>query len=368
MIEFLNLKKVNKPYFKQFEKKAKKIINKGYYILHEEVELFEKKFAKFQDSKFCVGVGSGFDAIYLTLKAYLYLGKLNYNDQILVASNSYIATILAIHQANLKPIIVDIDKTFNINHKKIENKITKKTKAILATSLYGQTPNLKKLKKIAKKYNLLLLEDAAQAHGSKHYKKLSSTYTNCSMYSFYPTKNLGSLGDGGAIITDDQELYHVVKNLRNYGCEDKFNLKYKGNNSRLDEIQAGFLNIKLDYLNKINQKRKKIANFYLKNIKNKNIILPTVKKFNDPVWHLFVIRTKQREKLRKYLLENQIQTAIHYPILFFDQIALKDEYKNQDIQAKKAKKYLNQILSIPLNEALNKKEIRYIVDVLNKFE
>jgi len=363
MIEFLPLKKLNKPYMKEFEQKAVKVIKSGWYILGEELEQFEKDFASYQNSKYCVGVGSGLDALSLILKAYIKLGVLKAKDEVLLPANAYIATVLAVTSNNLTPVFVEIDNTYNIDPKEVKKHITKKTKAILAISLYGQSANFKKLKKLSKKHNLLLIEDAAQAHGTLHHDKKTSSFVDASGFSFYPTKNLGALGDGGAVTTNNKKLYKTIKILQNYGSSQKNIHPIKGVNSRLDELQASFLNIKLKHLNSIIKKRRELASFYLENIKNPNITLPKEKSYNKSVWHLFVIRVKNRDALIKQLEKNGIKSAIHYPTPVYKQKAFL-EYKN--LHFKKTDRYSDEILSLPFYEALTKEEATFVVKVLNE--
>ena len=364
MIEFLNLKKLNSPYMQEFEKKASDIIKSGIYVLSNEVEKFEKDFAAYQEASYCIGVANGSDALFLILRAYKELGFLKDGDEILLPANAYIATVLSVTNNCLKPIFVEIDETFNIDPNEIKNHITKKTKAILAISLYGQSANFKKLKNTAQEFNLKLIEDAAQAHGSLHYNKKTSHFTDASAFSFYPTKNLGALGDAGAVTTNDKKLFETIKILRNYGSSKKNTHPIKGINSRLDELQAGFLNIKLKYLDKITQKRRDIANFYLKNIKHPDIILPIEKEFNKSVWHLFVIRTKNRKELIEHLEKQEIKTCIHYPKPVYRQNSFKEL---SNLSFKKTDSISKEILSIPVNESLTKEETNHIVKTINDF-
>jgi dTDP-4-amino-4,6-dideoxygalactose transaminase len=363
IVEFLDLKRLNEPFFDEFTKKSQEIIKKGWYILGEEVESFEKSFASYHDSSFCVGVASGLDALTLILKAYKELGVLSSHDEIILPANSYIATVLSVTNNNLTPVFVEVDESFNLDASLVEKAITKKTKAILAISLYGQSANFLELQKIAKKYNLKLIEDGAQAHGAIHHDKKTSHFVDASGFSFYPTKNLGCLGDGGAVVTDDKELYECVKVLRDYGSSSKNVHPIKGVNSLLDELQAGFLNIKLKKLDSINQKRRDLANFYLKNITNSSITLPKELPFNKSVWHLFVIRSKKRDKLQNYLLKRGIKTAIHYPTPVFKQKAFSEF---STLEFEKTLNISKEILSIPLYESLTKEEATFVVEVLNE--
>ena len=358
MIEFLNLQKLNQPYFKEFEKKANSIIKSGWYILGNEVESFENEFANYVQAKFCVGVASGLDAIKLILKGLIKLNKLQKKDEVLLASNSYIATVLAVSECGLTPKFVEPDEFFNIDVSKVKDAITPKTKAILATSLYGQSANYDELKK----FGLLVIDDASQAHGSTHHDRKNGSLADATAFSFYPTKNLGALGDGGAVTTDDEELSLMIKKLRNYGSLEKNLHDIKGVNSRLDELQAGFLRIKLRHLDSIIKKREELANFYLQNINHPEITLPKVESFNSPAWHLFVIRVKNQKELQKKLLKKGVQTAIHYPKTIFEQKA----YSELDDNFVIAKTFAKEVLSLPLNETMSFDEATFVVQALKE--
>ncbi|WP_396179589.1 DegT/DnrJ/EryC1/StrS family aminotransferase, partial [Flavobacterium sp.] len=362
MIKFLDLQKINAPHEALFQEKLKTFLNKGWYILGNEVEIFEKNFAHYCGTKYCIGVANGLDALTLIFRGYIALGKLQKGDEVIVPANTYIASILAILEAGLIPILVEPDEiTFNLNPKLIPNQISPKTKAILVVHLYGQLADMQQINAIAEAHNLLIVEDAAQAHGchlsvgsnelgvgisqfgveNEQQSKLLSLskapsleglgrlgvgggFGGGSAYSFYPSKNLGALGDAGAITTNDAELAKVLFSLRNYGSEVKYHNDYMGVNSRLDELQAAFLNVKLPHLDQENKRRRKIAQRYLSEIKNPKIGLPFYDNSQNHVFHLFVIRTKNRTELQNYLTENGIQTQIHYPIPPHKQKALKD--------------------------------------------
>ena len=364
MIKFLDLKKINKQYENELIKVCQKVMEGGWYILGKEVEKFEEEFAEFCGTKYSIGVGSGLDALKLIIRGYKELGVFKNSDEIIVPANTYIASILAISEEELTPILVEpkID-TYLIDSDKIEEKITSKTKAIMVVHLYGQACEMDKIYKIAKKYNLKIIEDSAQAHGAFYKNKRVGNLGDASGFSFYPGKNLGALGDGGAITTNDKNLMEVVRALRNYGSNKKYENLYKGYNSRLDEIQAAMLRIKLKYLNKENKKRKEIANLYLEKIKNEKIVLPKV--ITDSVWHLFVIRNKKRDKLQKYLSRNGIQTLIHYPIPPHKQKAYK-EWNNISLPI--TKKIHNEVLSLPISPVHKRDEILKIVNIINRFD
>ena len=359
MIKFLDLHKLNKPFEAQFLAKTATFLDKGWYVLGDEVKQFEQSFATFSKSKHCIGVGNGLDALVLILKANIQLGTLKKGDEILVPSNTYIASVLAILQADLLPVFVEPTiETYNIDPNLIEEKITSKTKAILVVHLYGQLAEMDKINAICESNNLLIIEDAAQAHG------LTFKGNHTRAFSFYPGKNLGALGDGGAITTNDDTLAEVLFSLRNYGSSKKYNNDFIGINSRLDELQAAFLNIKLPHLNTENKTRKKIAKRYLSEINNKKIELPICNNFNEHVFHLFVIRTENRKDLQEYLNSNGIETVIHYPIPPHKQKALQD-YNHLNLPI--TEKIHREVLSLPMSSVLLETEITHIITTLNSY-
>lgn len=359
MIKFLDLHKLNKPFEAQFLTKTAAFLDKGWYILGDEVKQFEQSFATFSQSKHCIGVGNGLDALVLLLKAHIQLGNLKKGDEILVPANTYIASILAILQADLLPIFVEPKiETYNIDPNLMEEKITSKTKAVLVVHLYGQLAEMDKINTICDSHNILIIEDAAQAHG------LTFKENHSRAFSFYPGKNLGALGDGGAITTNDDSLAEVLFSLRNYGSSKKYNNDYLGVNSRLDELQAAFLNIKLPHLQTENETRKKIAKRYLSEIKNNKIELPICNNFNEHVFHLFVIRTENRDDLQEYLNSNGIETVIHYPIPPHKQKALQD-YNHLNFPI--TEKIHDEVLSLPISSVLQEAEISHIVSTLNSY-
>lgn len=373
MIPFLDLKKINAPYEAAFQEKLKLVMDKGWYILGNEVKEFETNFAHYCGSKHCVGVGNGLDALVLIFKGYIQLGKLQKGDEVIVPANTYIASILAILQADLIPVLVEPKlETYNINPNLIQEKITAKTKAILAVHLYGQLAEMDKINEIANQNNLLVIEDAAQAHGAKKNYELQITIyesknKNAQAYSFYPGKNLGALGDAGAVATNDAALAKIIYSLRNYGSEAKYENDYIGVNSRLDELQAAFLNVKLPHLNAENNKRIAIAKRYLSEIKNDKITLPTVSlhgTMESHVFHLFVIRTKNRNDLQQYLLENGIQTMIHYPIPPHQQKAF---VKWNHLSFPITEKIHNEVLSIPMSPVMIDDEVSFVIQILNQY-
>ncbi len=366
MIKFLDLKQINQAYENDFGNKFRKFISNGFYINGKEVKQFENNFAKYCQTSFCIGTGNGLDAIRLIFEAYKILGKLKEGDEVLVPANTYIASFLGVSQAGLIPVPIDIHPdTLNINTELIPQSITSKTKAVMPVHLYGQTVDMDEIWKMAKVYNLLIIEDAAQAHGAKFGNKKAGNLGDAAAFSFYPTKNLGALGDAGAVTTNDEELAEIVRVLGNYGQRKKYISDYKGFNSRLDEIQAAFLNIKLPFLDYINSKRKEHAQFYLNNIQNPKIELPTTLFTADHVYHQFVIQVQgEREKFRKYLSDNEIETIIHYPLPAHRQKA----YPEFDTVYAPATDYsMKRIVSIPIHEKLEKEELEFIVEKINKY-
>lgn len=353
-IAFLNLAKSNEKYLPEFVLKLDKVLKTESLILGKSVQNFENDFAKYCNVNYCIGVGNGLDALTLALKAF----DFPENAEIIVPSNTYIATVLAIVNNGLIPVFVEPDfETFNINPNLIEEKISEKTKAILLVHLYGQVCEMKPIWEISEKYDLKIIEDCAQAHGAKYENLYTGNLGDIAAFSFYPTKNLGALGDSGAITTNDLLLAEKVKALRNYGSIIKYNNIYKGINSRLDTLQAAFLQVKLKQLDTGNTKRKSIAAKYLQEIKNPKVILPKKpEKSEQHVWHLFVIRVESRENFRKYLLDNGIQTEIHYPIAPHKQQALK-EYNHFSFPI--SEKIHNEVVSIPNFPELTEDEVSH---------
>lgn len=359
MIKFLDLHKLNKPFEAQFLAKTKAFLDDGWYILGDEVKQFEQSFASFSKAKHCIGVGNGLDALVLILKAHIQLGNIKKGDEVIVPANTYIASVLAILQADLIPVLVEPNiETYTIDPNLIEEKITSKTKAVLVVHLYGKLAEMNKINAICATHNLLVIEDAAQAHGLTFY----GNHTRA--FSFYPGKNLGALGDGGAITTNDDALAEILFSLRNYGSNKKYHNDFIGVNSRLDELQAAFLNIKLIHLNTENQERKKIAKRYLSEITNNKIQLPICNNFNDHIFHLFVIRTDSRDTLQEYLFKNGIETVIHYPIPPHKQKALQ-EFNHLSLPI--TEKIHQEVLSLPMSSVLIDEEITHIIATLNSY-
>lgn len=371
MIKFLDLQKINLNHLKEIEEEILKIFHSGWYILGEAVERFEKNFADYCGTKHCIGVSNGLDALILILRAYIEIGKLREGDEVIVPANTYIATILSITHNKLKPVLVEPEiNTYNINPSLIEERITERTKAILPVHLYGQCAEMDAINSIASKYNLLVIEDAAQAQGAVYNGRRTGNLGDAAGFSFYPGKNLGAIGDAGAVTTNDDELAKTIKALRNYGSHKKYYNIYKGFNNRLDEIQAAVLNVKLKYLDEENQRRREIANYYCNNIKSEKIILPIehsslkIEHYKNHVWHLFIIRTKERDKLQKYLADNGIQTIIHYPVPPHKQSAFK-EWNNLTLPV--TEKIHNEVLSLPISPVMTDDEVKYVFEKLNNF-
>jgi dTDP-4-amino-4,6-dideoxygalactose transaminase len=367
MISFLDLKKINEPYGTDFQQKLKSVLDNGWYILGKEVAAFENSFSSYCGMKHCIGVGNGFDALVLIFKGYIELGKLQKGDEVIVPANTYIASILAILQADLVPVLVEPKlATYNIDPDLIESKRTAKTKAILVVHLYGQLVEMNAINEIANKNNLLVIEDAAQAHGAVLEKQqtINNKQQTVKAFSFYPGKNLGALGDGGAITTNDSELAKVLFSLRNYGSEKKYQNELVGVNSRLDELQAAFLNLKLVNLDTDNEKRRLVAKRYLTEIKNDKIILPFWDLSENHVFHLFVIRTENRNHLQQYLLENEIQTMVHYPIPPHKQKAFSDW---NTLSFPITEKIHNEVLSLPMSPVLTNDEVSFVIETLNRY-
>lgn len=363
MIPFLDLRAVNGQYEERIKEAINRTINKGWYILGEEVNSFEIEFAKYCGVKHAIGVANGLDALTLILKAYE-IGK---GDEVIVPANTYIASILSISANGATPVLVEPDmKSYNMDPTQIEKYITSRTKAIMVVHLYGQAANIDPIFQIAQKYNLLTIEDAAQAHGAVYNGRRVGSLGNAAAFSFYPGKNLGALGDGGAITTNDDELAEKLRALRNYGSYEKYINLFKGINSRLDEIQAAILRVKLKYLDEDNEKRQQIADYYLNHIKNGEVVLPVVENGNrfSHVWHLFVVRVENREKFQKYLVQNGIQTAIHYPIPPHKQNAY-EEWNN--LQLPITEEIHRTVVSIPISPVLRLENVKKIVKTINSY-
>ena len=347
----------------EYEQAALKVLRSGWYILGREVEEFEKEFANYLGAKFCIGVNSGLDALTLSVRA-LGIGK---GDEVIVPANTYIATVLAITSNGATPIFVEPDEFYNLDAEKIESAVTEKTKAVMVVHLYGQSARMDKICAVAEKYNLKLIEDCAQSHGAKFNGKMTGTFGNAGCFSFYPTKNLGGFGDGGAIITDDEQLAKNLKMLRNYGSQIKYHNQLEGVNSRLDEMQAALLRVKLSHLDELNAERKNIAAKFLDGIKNSRLILPKLRAGSEHVYHQFVIRTEKRDEFKKYLEENGIKTVIHYPIPpHLAECYERLGYKRGDFPI--TEKYADEVLSLPMFNGMTDEEINFVIEVCNEYD
>ena len=360
MIYFLKLKDVNEQYDKEIRSAINEVLDSGWYLLGKKTEQFEGQFAEYCGTKHCVGVANGLQALELVLRAY----NIGAGDEVIIPSNTFIATALAVSAVNATPVFVEPDiKSFTINPNLIEEKITSKTKAIIPVHLYGQVCNMNKINQIADKHNLIVIEDSAQAHGAFYKGKRTGNLAHAGCFSFYPGKNLGAIGDGGAITTNDDQLVANIRALANYGSHQKYIHEFKGINSRLDEIQAAILSVKLVGLDADNQHRRKIANIYRTKITNPNIILPE-EIFDEigHVYHLFIIRTQNRDSLQKHLQENSIQTLIHYPKPIHQQRAYI-EFADKSFPV--ATKLADTVLSLPISPVLTPQEASTIAEVIN---
>ena len=366
MIKFLDLQKINLQYQEEIEARLLETFRSGWYLLGNEVKNFEANLAKYNNSPNAIGVANGLDALRLIFKAYLELGQLKFGDEVIVPANTYIASLLAITDNRLKPVFAEPNiENFNLDISKLEALITPKTKAIMVVHLYGQICWSKELEALAKKYNLKIIEDNAQAIGAEWKSIKSGNLGDAAGFSFYPGKNLGALGDAGAVTCKDDLLAKTIRALANYGSEEKYVNKYQGLNSRLDEIQASVLDVKLKYIDADNDKRRKIAEQYVAGIKNDKIILPILpSQQKEHVYHIFLIRTSKREKLQKYLTENEIQTLIHYPTPPHKQKAYK--YYNH-LSFPITEKIHEEVLSLPISPVMEDDEVKKVIDVLNNF-
>ena len=362
MIPYENLSLTNKMFEDEYKVSFCKFVEKGWYILGEEVKSFEQEFASYIGTKHCIGLASGLDALIIAFECL----KLPKGSEVLVPSNTYIASILAIVKAGLTQIMVEPDiETYNINPDELEKKLTSKTKAVLVVHLYGKSCQMDKICDFCKKYNLKLVEDCAQSHGAKFKGKMTGSFGDAGAFSFYPTKNLGALGDAGAICTNNDELAEIARAWRNYGSEKHYHNKYTGINSRLDEIQASFLRIKLQHIEEITEKKRKLAQMYLNGLNKNKFILPKVDEDYFDVYHIFEIRTEKRDELKQYLLNNGIKTEIHYPVAPKNQEGYKGILDMQETPL--AEEIASTILSLPISFGTREEDVKYIIDIMNKF-
>ncbi len=363
-IPFLDLAGINKPHKQAYLKAFEQVLDEGWYIQGKQLSSFEAAFATYCGAKHCIGVGTGLDALQLILNAF----GIAAGDEVIVPAHTFIATFLAVSNTGASPVPVEPDaNTMNIDVSKVEGAITSRTKAIIAVHLYGRPCDMGALRKIADKHDLKLIEDAAQAHGAKYGNKYAGSLADAAAFSFYPAKTLGALGDGGAVVTSDDALAKTIRRLGNYGSEQKYIHIEKGTNSRLDEMQAAFLLIKLQHLEADNQLRRKIAAAYLHGIQNNAIVLPV---FDDvqyqSAWHLFVVRTAERDALAQHLKNKGIDTAMHYPVPFHRQEAYAAEFSNMDMPV--IQKLTGTILSLPLSPTLSEQDVDYIISAINEYK
>lgn len=365
MIPFLDLKAINQQYESELKDACSRVIDSGWYIMGNELSAFEQEFAEFCGSKHAIGVANGLDALILVLRAWKELGQLKDGDEVIVPANTYIASILAITENNLVPVLVEPNLvSYNICPKNTEAAITKKTRAILPVHLYGQVADMSAIMEIAGRYNLLVLEDSAQAHGASLEGKKVGNWGHASGFSFYPGKNLGALGDAGVVTTNDDELASTLRALGNYGSHKKYHNDIQGVNSRLDEIQAAMLRIKLRHLDSETSHRRVIANQYKNQITNPLIKLPVWNNDKEHAFHLFVIRLDNREKLQKYLADNGVQTLIHYPIPPHKQGAYK---ALNNFKLSVTEKIHKQVMSLPIGPTITVEQVNHVVKICNSF-
>lgn len=360
-IDYENLQKLNEPFFQEYQTQFEKVLKSGWYILGQSVKTFEEEFANYNKSKYAVGVASGLDAITLSIAAF----NFEKDSEIIVPSNTYIATILSVMQNNMKPVLVEpCIETYNIDPLKIEAAITPKTKAIVVVHLYGKACNMAPILALCKKYNLKLIEDCAQSHGATYKNQFTGTFGEFGAFSFYPTKNLGALGDAGAIVCNDDELNSKVRRLRNYGSDIKYYNEVVGYNSRLDEMQAAFLSVKLKKLNDINNHKRNLAAIYLNHLKD-DFIKPQVHSDYFDVYHIFNIRHEKRDELKDYLLKNDIKTEIHYPVSPSKQKALSGVLDKYDFPI--SEEIHRTTLSLPISYFHTESDVNRVIEIMNKF-
>lgn len=363
-IPFVSFEKMHKEVEGELKEAFDRVLAKNWFIQGEECDAFEKEFAEYCGSKYAVGCGNGLDALYLILRAY----GIGEGDEVIVPSNTYIATALAVTYTGATPVFVEPSmKTYNISAKRIEEKISDKTKAIIAVHLYGQPASMDKILKIAKEHDLKVIEDSAQAHGAEYKGRRTGSMGDAAGFSFYPGKNLGALGDGGAVVTNDKEIADKVRAIANYGSDYKYHHIYKGNNSRLDEMQAAFLRVKLRQLDKWNRDRQNTAKKFTEGITNSEIILPMIKDDRTHVFHVYAVRCERRNELEKYLKDKGIGTNKHYPIPMHLQGAYKD-LGIKEGELPRAEKISCTELSLPMYYGMSDEEINYIIQCINEFK
>lgn len=365
MVKFLDLQKVTSKYADEIHEAVNRVVDSGWYLQGQENASFERHYSDYIGTKYAVGVANGLDALIWILRGYIELGVMKPGDEVIVPANTYIATILAITENGLKPVLVEPNiNTYQIDDRLIEKAVTPRTKAVMIVHLYGCCAYTEKIGEICKKYNLKLLEDNAQAHGCVFNGRRTGSLGDAAAHSFYPGKNLGALGDAGAVTTNDKELADTIRALANYGSAKKYVFRYIGRNSRLDEIQAAVLDVKLRHLDEDNALRRQVARYYMEHIKHPDIILPEVENWDRHVFHIFPIRSSRREELQKYLSENGIQTIIHYPIPPHKQECYKDW---NSLSFPITEKIHAEELSLPMSPVMEEEEIRTVVDTINRW-
>jgi dTDP-4-amino-4,6-dideoxygalactose transaminase len=365
MIPFMPLSRIHRKYELEFQEAFTEVMQKGQFILGEQVKLFEQEFAAYCGTGYAIGTGNGLDALVLILKGYIELGKLKPGDEVLVPAHTFFASVLAVYHAELTPVLVEPGHGYLIDRTTVASKITSKTRAILPVHLYGELVDMEGLQELISEHNLLVIEDAAQAHGAQNKSGLKAgALGHAAAFSFYPAKNLGAMGDGGMITTSDSELASVVKSIRNYGARDKYQYVYSGINSRLDELQAALLRIKLKHLNADNHRRRQIALKYLQGIVHPEIQLPVYDGSENHVFHLFVVQSSQRNDLKNYLLQCGVETAIHYPIPPHQQEAF-NSLKGQSYP--KTERLHQNVLSLPMSPVHTDDEIEAVISYINSF-
>lgn len=365
MIKFLDLYKINQRYRDEFQSAFSKSLDDSHFILGNNLSKFESEFAAYCGTKHCVGTANGLDALTLILKGYIHLGKLSKGDKVIVPANTFIATILSVLHAELEPVFVEPNpETYNLSVDSVKANLDDGVKAVIMVHLYGQLADVQGFKKLTEEHNLLLIEDAAQAHGASCNIGNAGNVSDAAAFSFYPSKNLGGLGDGGAITTNDSELFKALRLLRNYGSEEKYKNKVIGFNSRLDDIQAAFLSIKLKLLDEDNQRRRIIANSYLDRVKNPKLKLPSYDGSNNHVFYAFVVEVDDRAGFIQFLNQNNIEWLIHYPIPPHKQDALK---MFSNINLPLTEKIHKRIISLPISPVLTNDEVQTVIEVLNTY-
>ncbi|EIY27951.1 hypothetical protein HMPREF1062_03626 [Bacteroides cellulosilyticus CL02T12C19] len=366
MIKFLDLQKITQKYSDEIHEAVSRVINSGWYLQGKESEKFEMNYAQYIGTKYTIGCANGLDALIWILRAYIEMGVMQLGDEVIVPANTYIASILAITENGLKPVLIEPSiETYQIDDTKIEAAITERTKAVLIVHLYGQCAYTEKIGELCRRYNLKLVEDNAQAHGCKFQGRKTGSLGDAAGHSFYPGKNLGAFGDAGAVTTNDEELAKTVRAIANYGSQKKYVFKYCGRNSRLDEIQAAVLDVKLKHLDEDVAIRKEVARYYIEHMTNPNIITPMVTDWDAHVFHIFTVRTQRRDSLQQYLAENGVQTIIHYPIPPHKQECYK-EWNNLSFPI--TEQIHNEELSLPMSPVLTEEDIIGVVDLVNQWE